>query len=322
MAGLPEKEYTWQFLDRGAVNAYVEQRNAVAGVPKTSGPYSLVAGQVYRADGEYLYSEPGFSSTYASGGYDDLFGSQLVYSRMSTADRAEVWVVNVTKANPRRINVQSCSKQPLVAVWGDLAAWQRCGENGFTVRDLNTNLNRKIIVGSGDGGALTQLTLREGTISWLNAGVAATLDLRAAKATVKPVVMKEGVAALAVDDHRMAVLRDAAGGGAVEVLALPFDRKYRPRLIGMLGPRGFSPNGDSNGETWTPEFDVTKNMTTVTLRIKALKSGKTVRTLKASGADGSIRNLSWNGRSGKGKKLGVGTYRWQLTGVAKDGDGA
>ena len=50
----------------------------MAAAPTTSGPFTLIADQGFRGDGEYLYTKPGLVA-----GDDD--------ARMEGAGRAEVW---------------------------------------------------------------------------------------------------------------------------------------------------------------------------------------------------------------------------------------
>jgi gliding motility-associated-like protein len=123
-----------------------------------------------------------------------------------------------------------------------------------------------------------------------------------------------------LDDHRIARQLFAKGRTSYDVQTLPFDEKYAPRLIAPYAAGGFSPNADGHADTWTPQFDITKPLKSAELSILD-STGKTVRKLMATAPDGSIRDLSWDGRTSKGVKLPVGAYQWKLSGRADDGDG-
>jgi len=134
------------------------------------------------------------------------------------------------------------------------------------------------------------------------------------------VIMAGNAARIALDGHYLA--RTVVDGGQVVVYRVPSAAKKRPRFIGTYAPSGFTPNGDGKADLWTPQFDASKPLRGVTLKILAIKSGKTLRTLTGTAPDGSVRDLTWDGLSGAGRKLPVAMYRWQLIATATDGDGA
>jgi hypothetical protein len=128
-----------------------------------------------------------------------------------------------------------------------------------------------------------------------------------------------------VDDHQL--VRDVRTTPSdlspdLRISRLPFAATYRPRLIGRLGPLGFTPDGDGHADTWAPQFDVTKPLRSASLKITDWSGAKTVRTFSTDAPDGSLRGLVWDGRNRKGAVAPVGTYRWTLTGRADDGEGA
>jgi hypothetical protein len=320
---VPGKSHRWRLIDRGVTTAFVQQRRVptdygpdfVDATAKTSGPYTLIGGQVFRADGELVYTEP---RPGRSGGPDDLFGSTILYSRVTHHDRAEVWLVDARKGRRVLLNRQLCSDPVMVAIWADSVAWLNCAETAVTVQNLTTKTIRRVPSGSGDG-YVNQLLLGEGTLVWLVNDGPRGLDLTTPTST--PVALTGPADAILLDDHRVARQLSAAAGAGVQLDRLPFAGAYRPRLIGRLGPLGFSPNADGRADAWRPQFDVTKPLSGATLRITQPRSGRVVRTLEGTAPDGSIRDLVWDGRTGAGATAATGTYRWTLSGAAADGDG-
>jgi hypothetical protein len=320
--------YQWVFLDRGKVTGRATQtrpdesdsNGLINDIhPVTSGPYTLVRGKVYRPDGTLLYTRPGEGSIQSA--QDDIYGNLLIYSLADYKKNTDtIWLRDLSKpkssSNPKRLALYKCGVAcPLrVAIWGDIAAWAT-GPSQLAVRNLTTGKSRKIAA----GGIIQELTLGEGTMAWQASGYTTHL-LDLTSATSKVVTLGGKGTTIALDDHYLA--RRVRANGAVLVYRLPFGKAHKPRLYGTLAPSGFSPNGDGRADTWSLAVDATKPLTGVTLKIVGPKSGKLFRTLTGTGPDGSVRDLIWDGRTQAGKALGVGSYRWELTAEAVDGEGA
>ncbi|GAB6902061.1 gliding motility-associated C-terminal domain-containing protein [Kineosporia succinea] len=316
--GLPG-EAGWQLLDRGVETARIE----AAGTPNVSGAYTLIGGRVFRPDGEKIYTEPVPAGTTA--GADDLFGSRVVYARTLGDGSSEIWVDDAeTKAPTKLVTLAACAGAPLprVSIWGELVAWSNsCGDRLF-VRDLRTGETRQ--AAAGPVGRTMLLTLSEGTLTWMGSSLQQTTVLDLTTSTLAPVVLPQYAARIAVDDHLIArtVGRRPGDVQARAVMSpLPFQPKYAPRLISALGPLGFTPNGDGVGDTWRPQFDITKPMRSVTLKIMDRTGTRTLARIDGTAPDGSVRDVSWNGLSDKGVQQKQGIYRWTLTGRSDDGDG-
>ena len=307
---------SWHLLDRG------HETGAIPGASglKVSGSYVLSSGRVYRPDGELLWSEPALDDETV--GSEDIFGSTVVYSRQPRNGAGEIWVVpDVEHPVPQQIgevNVTEdyCYEAPQVAVWGETVAWgSHCSSDGINLRNLRSHAYRDIYAASGVG----SFVLGEGTLAWPAAAGTNVLNLQAPDGTA-PIALPGSAAILMLDDHRIARQLNSGGRTSYDVQALPFDEKYAPRLIAPYANGGFTPDGDGQADTWTPQFDVTKPLKKAELSILD-STGKVVRKLEATAPDGSIRGLSWDGRNSKGAKVPVGDYQWQLTGRADDGDG-
>ncbi|GLY17176.1 hypothetical protein Kisp01_41910 [Kineosporia sp. NBRC 101677] len=80
------------------------------------------------------------------------------------------------------------------------------------------------------------------------------------------------------------------------------------------------PYGDGRGDSWRLEFNTSKPLTAVVLTVRN-STGRTVETLKGNAPDGSIRDVRWNGKTQTGGKAATGTYTWELSAKAADGEG-
>jgi len=91
-----------------------------------------------------------------------------------------------------------------------------------------------------------------------------------------------------------------------------------PKYLGnALGSASFTPNGDGHGDTWTPEFPVSKALPTCQVVIRS-RTGTVLRRLNCPTSTGSAR-VVWNGRLASGALVPKGTYSWTLTGSDSDG---
>ncbi|MBT0769249.1 hypothetical protein KIH74_09980 [Kineosporia sp. J2-2] len=328
--GVPRQ---WQLLDGGRTTAVIAQRPVEVGgqerfvddrSPAVSGAYTLVGGQVFRPDGELLWSEPGAA---AVAGQDALYGSEVVYSVPAGGqdadgnDLAGVWSVNAERALPIRLDTRACERAPEVAVWAGTAAWANCDASRVTVQNLRTGEQREVDTGLGlivgsPASPITGLTLREGVLAWRDGEALTLLDLSDPDSA--PVVLPGATGAFSLDGSLVARrVRTTAGAGRVVVDRLPFAVDLRPRMVSAAAPLGFTPNGDGEFDKWQPQFDVTRPVRGARLRVLA-PSGRVVRTFRVAG---DLRGVSWDGRSGSGRRLPVGQYEWELTATAVDGSG-
>jgi FlgD Ig-like domain len=332
-----DARYEWRFLDRGRVTgAAVQPRpdeSDSGGLvdeihPVTSGPYTLVRGKVYDPAGRLRFTRPGAGSIQTA--RDDIYGTDLIYSLAEYRAGSRSWVDTVwlrdfskrrSATNPRRLARHACGSgcpRP-VAIWGDVAAWASDGGH-LVVLDLRSGRTRTVAT----GGTLQELVLGEGTLGWQAPGPTTHL-LDLTSPTSVPVTLAGKATLLTLDDHRFA--RRATLDGRIVIDRLPFGGPHRPRLLGTFAPSSFTPSGGRTGSSgqaglWRPQFDVTKPLSRVALRIRGPRSGRTFRTLTGTAPDGSVRDLAWDGRTGAGTRLPAGTYRWQLSAEAQDGEGA
>jgi flagellar hook capping protein FlgD len=315
--------YTWTLLDRGAATHTItvprpEGFSLKENHPEVSGPYTVARGRVFRADGTLVYQLPGDPNALWP---SDLYGSRLIWPEVTPDGRRKIWLMDVARptsaTNPRVLDDCVCpdpsySFGPSVSIWGDTVAWVADDNRAIVVHDLNSSSSRTVPVAEG---ALP--TLGEGTLAWSGGWV---LDLTSSKS--RPVQLLDMVSTTApeLDDHLIAVLNPGDGittGPSVKVATLPFKGKHRPRLIGVLAAEGLT----GGGGPWLPQFDTTKPLTRVQLEITT-SAGRTVRTLTGTGPDGSVRDLVWDGRTYGGRSLPPGTYHWQLSARAADGEGS
>lgn len=91
-----------------------------------------------------------------------------------------------------------------------------------------------------------------------------------------------------------------------------------PRVLSVLANSEFIPEQAS----WTAEVDLSKPVDAGTLQI-VNQSGTVVREIPVEESlDGSLRDLSWDGRNTGGVRVPDGTYQLKFTNQASDGSGA
>ncbi|MCE0540236.1 hypothetical protein LWF15_32555 [Kineosporia rhizophila] len=316
--------FTWRLLDRGKTTATVKQDWSFQPTgesddryPNASGPYMVAAGHVFDPTGKLIYSRPGAAAGNigAWSGTDDLYGPRLVYSRTAKKPGyTDIWLRDLdrpkSRSNPGKLATVKADS-PKVTIWGNTVAWQSGGRE-ISLRTLSSAKVRKIRI----TGPLVELTSGEGTLAW-NAN-AKTYTLNVDDPASRPWAYAGAGRTLRLDDHFLA---RRVNTGAV-VVYRSYTVPYRPRLIGTFASGSFTPNGDGRADTWTPQFDLSKPVTGVKLTIRSTKTGSVLRTLTGTGPDGSIRDLVFDGRNAAGKELAEGTYSWQLTASALDGEGA
>ena len=116
---------------------------------------------------------------------------------------------------------------------------------------------------------------------------------------------------VATDGSRVAFVKD----GSLVVKTVAGGGKSAPRVLGVVAPRALK-------GTWKAAIDLTKPVGSGRLEIRSA-AGKVVRSLTVKATkDGSIRDISWNGRDKGGKRVAAGSYTYSLTNRAADGTGA
>lgn len=314
-----ETPAAYRLLDRGRPPA-AGHLLPVTGRPATvraSGPYTLVGSQVFGPD-----AEPVLDLDTQAGTDADLFGSELIHSSADGTVRVRDVTAPVSLLTPTTLaESPACARDHLdgscpteVAIWGPTVAWSR-RDGTISIRTRPDPAIRSVATGE----RVTDLRLSEGVLAWRtpNAGGAEgnrdsirLLDLTSARS--RPLTMT-GLSAVSVDGHLMAGI-DAQGRVAVRALPFGGSKRYPPRLLGVTASTDFTIPG-----RWSPGFDATTELTGV--RLTLARDGVVVRTLTGSGADGSIRNLHWDGTDDAGNPLPAGTYGWRLAAAAKDGGG-
>ena len=312
---------SYQWWDRGRRTRTL----AVAGDrTRVSGPFALLGRRLYRADGRRLLDLRTANVVAA-----DLFGDRVVdCERNGTVRLRRVPSPGLTGgAGSSRLVGQKCAGQ--VAVWGATVAWART-DGTIAIRRLPATALRivkpggPLATGSAQDEPAAALRLSEGALSWRTLATASSTA--SAGSTASPArswllnlrsptsvpVLATGLHAVVTDDHLMAGIDRT---GTIQLGPLPFgaSSRYRPRLVGLLSQAAFVRN-------WVPQFDISKPVQSVTLTVT--RGSEVVRTLTGTGPNGSIRDLSWNGRDDQGRLAPPGRYRWRLNAQATDGDGA
>lgn len=110
-------------------------------------------------------------------------------------------------------------------------------------------------------------------------------------------------------------------GGDIVVRHLDGVGATQPLLLGMVAPASL--NNKPTAASWKLQIDATKALGAGTLTVKDA-TGTAVRTIPVNPtADGSIRDLSWNGRAEDDvTPVAPGTYTWELNVPGVDGSGA
>lgn len=241
-------------------------------------------------------------------GNASVWGPYLVWA---TSD-GRIWRRDLTKpvstTNPKEVwHVDSCTGcVQRTLVWGAWVGWS--DGQAFGVKNVATGTTRS---GLGQDPALTEGALvyfdgnRDLSVEQLSNGVSTDVSNLCGGPT-------------SAADERLVVWVDACSG-TVEVARVPFEVTLGPRLLYQPVKTTFTPNHDGKNDTWKPEWDVTKPLSSYTLRIRN-SADHVVRTFKGAATYGAIR-LVWNGKSSSGSLVKGGTYRWTLTGNALDGTG-
>jgi hypothetical protein len=301
-----------QLLDRGVVKATLPAGTGAKGV-KVSGPYAQVGEKVYRSTGALALDLTGIGLVSI-----DLYGKNVVYARTN----GEIWWWDLARkasaTNPSKLT-DTCSGrcEPVVRIWGSRVAYLT-QDDDIVVRSLTDPQKARVVDPGVTAAELMRLSVREGTLLWATSTPRADeyqhflLNLKSATSTPVPLDLVWP----AVDGRFAAGL---TSNGDLAVQRLPFGGSPVARLIGTVAPASFSPNGDGRADVFRPAFDTTKPLRNVRLRI--YRNTVLYRTLKGTGPDGSIRDLSWDGLTGTGAKAKAGVYTWTLTANSIDGHG-
>ncbi len=297
--------------DRGVLQTTLPQAGAV----QISGPYvqDTYRGIVYRADD---------GATVASGLWNGaLFGSTYV-AFGNTADPANsttITVTDLTDATPDRTVTLPAGTGDCYdfKVWNDLAAMTCEWSTKNEVYNLRTGQlvashpalegHSSNLLGVGDGYAL--LTEKDAeyntTISIWDLAKNTTTALPDCT-WLNPV--SDGVGHVACASDTSLVWEDFS---ALSTSA--------PRLLGALAKT--SVDFSVANTTWGVDLDTTKALKAGTVVITN-SGGTTVRTLSTvASADGSVRNVVWNGLDNSGRPAPVGVYSYRLVADATDGTG-
>jgi hypothetical protein len=265
---------------------------------KQSGPYALVDGTVYIPGLKFTATALSDAGT-AGAERADLFGPRLVW--VNSAGR--VLTRDLTGSGGSRALVGSGAAGP-VAVWGSRYAWLS------TDGTIRVDLLKGGTEHTFKTGDVSDLRLNNDTLSWTSReGAVYVANL--STGDIQPVSLS---APYSIDDDLIA---GVAADGGTRVEPLPFSTgRDRPRLLASRVPSSVV-----SSASWDPTFDVTKPLTLATLRIRNAASGRIVRTLRSSAAQGAVRDLRWDTRTGSGSLVRPGRYRWTLAGPSFDGDG-
>ncbi len=91
-----------------------------------------------------------------------------------------------------------------------------------------------------------------------------------------------------------------------------------PRVLGTVAPSGCN----AWACAWSLEVDATKPFADGQLVVRDAE-GRAVRVLPTAAAtDGSLRGVTWDGKSDDGSYVPAGAYTWELSAAAADGSGA
>lgn len=290
--------------DRGFLTAEIPSNDALPSF-QVSGPYVLVGSSVHSADdGRRIGSVPSTESNLVLDG-----------SRLASLDPVDgtVRVRDLTRlaAAPLIVPVEpACAGAPRLSGRHLLLV----DSTSTCIVDLVTRAVRSVPVvvsDVADGTATWSVPVATGFATRYDVG---TLDLTSA--TSVPVTLGRSFDGRTwADSHRVAWTDSA---GALHVSPVTTVVGERPRLLGVLTPSALSLSGP--GDVWRPAVDLSERMTSVVMTIR--RGSTVVRTLSGTAPDGSVRNVTWDGRNASGALVPDGVYTWTLSGTAADGSGS
>lgn len=266
-------------------------------------------GEVRRIDGTRMLKAPVLS----------IFGSLA----LKKVKRGSYQVIDVTGATPTvKVTIPAAQKSLIAdldqeTIWGDwMVAADSEVDNGvvlamnYRTGKVVTHMGYLRAVGDGfavidaPGDAHNSLALWDFTDLDSSTNTQTILE---DSESIRDAVT-DGSHLVAYDTDTDVVLHPVSGVG-----------KSQPRLLGLVAPGTL--NNRPSSAAWTLQIDATKALGQGTLTIRNSKKA-VVRTITVNATeDGSIRDLSWNGRDEGGTAVPAGTYSWELAVPAADGTG-
>ncbi len=294
-----------QLFDQGA---FVRKLPTTPYVDQLSGAYYLAdtgrSNEVRRIDGTRVLK----------GYVQSIFGS-LALKKVS---RTSYQVIDVTGASKAvKVTVPQALGGSLddAQLWGDwiLAGTDSEGSVAFNYRTNQTITATGYPIALGDRFALLEQYGDDDDeiVLWDFTDLAAPTTSVLGTWSDLPWITTDG-------SHRIAY--NADNDGEIVIHELPGVGTSAPRLLGLIAPTSL--NNAPSSASWKPEIDATKALEAGTLTITDSNSN-VVRTIPVDAApNGSIRNLSWNGRGEDDVRVKPGTYTWTLAVDAADGTGS
>jgi len=247
-----------------------------------------------------------------------LFGSLVLVRTSAPLNRYDV--VDVTTGDTVRVEVPLTYRRQgftMGGLWGDWAYGYTFDSSlvpytlAFNYRTGKTYQRYGLPVDYGDGFVLVKYadTNDDGDdVTSLEAWNPATGQAETIPDTDWDQVVTDGTSRIAYSTATELVVRD--------LTVVPTSRA---RLLGALAPASL--NLVTQERSWPLELDTTKALDAGTLTITDA-DGTVVRTFPTpASTDGSLRDLSWDGRDEVGGDVAPGTYSWNLVAAAADGTG-
>jgi hypothetical protein len=243
-----------------------------------------------------------------------LWGSYLAYAD----DGKGIWRRDLSSNALVQVKAAGGPAVTNVAVHDDYVAWSTCAQGTSNYCEPSTVAFRNMATRAAAVRITTTSTLwialsgghvlfddyvgnypQTGILKVLRLGTTATGKVGSVKAGTHFDVHDETLGWVGVDD----VARIAPNSSFVAP----------PRFLGnTIGTASFTPAAGS----WTPEFSISKALTSCRLTIR---SGTTVRRVLTCPTTLGSARPSWNGRDSAGRLVPKGTYSWTLTGGDSDG---
>jgi len=292
-----------KFYDRGRLTG---TGPLVSGLASASGPYVVTSGS--RTMDRTIRTSSG---PVAATNPVTIFGSRYVGRGPDVKGRPQLFVKDL--ANPARPAINFSPPQvsgtwapSLTAAWGD---WVTFSVWDDATREMDTYFYNYVtsapptrfmggdLVEIGDGVALFSDSVADDGRTVLFNYVTndrTALDLRVFRGSLD-------------DANHVAYIEE----DGIAVATVPGMGLSAPRLLGTVAPATFRPYAGP----WTPEFDATKPLSAGTLEIShGTGSGVVVdRVLSVPpSSDGSIRDVSWDGKDDSGNPVADGKYAWTL----------